>query len=136
MQRICKEITHARCGETSDFSTSVMWRNLKLLNMWRNVRFLHISTMWRNLKLLHMLRNFRFLHICHAYKFEISPHDNFSPHISYVIYVTNMRYVCSAHCAQFALHKSKLQTIHWNANVNPGANRRTSSQSSRIMRYL
>ena len=69
--------THARCGETSNFSTSVMWRNLKLLNMWRNVRFLHISTMWRNLKLLHMWRNFRFLHICHAYKFEISPHDKF-----------------------------------------------------------
>ena len=69
--------THARCGETSDFSTSVMWRNLKLLNMWRNVRFLHISTMWRNLKLLHMWRNFRFLHICHAYKFKISSHDKF-----------------------------------------------------------
>ena len=48
--------THARCGETSNFSTSVMWRNLKLLNMGRN---------------------FRFLHICHAYKFEISPHDKF-----------------------------------------------------------
>ena len=40
----------------SDFSTYVMWRNLKLLHMWKNFRFLHIS---------------------HAQKFEISPHDKF-----------------------------------------------------------
>ena len=33
--------------------------------------------MWRNLKLLPLWRNFRFLHICHAYKSEISPHDRF-----------------------------------------------------------
>ena len=33
--------------------------------------------MWRKSKLLHMWRNFRFLHICHAYKFDISPHDKF-----------------------------------------------------------
>ena len=33
--------------------------------------------MWRNLKLLHMWRNFRFRHISHAYISEISPHDKF-----------------------------------------------------------
>ena len=38
--------------DISDFSTSVMW--------------------W-NVKLIHMLRNFRFLLICHVQKFEISP---------------------------------------------------------------
>ena len=56
--------THARCGETSDFSTSIMWRNLKLLNMWRNVRFLHI---------------------CHVEKYETTPHVKkfqISPHLS------------------------------------------------------
>ena len=45
--------THARCGEISDFSTSVMRRNLKLLDMWKK---------------------FRFLHICHVEKFESTPH--------------------------------------------------------------
>ena len=45
--------------EISDFSTSVMWRNVKLIHMWRN---------------------FRFLHICHVQKFEISPHDRFFLH--------------------------------------------------------
>ena len=45
--------------EISDFSTSVMWRNVKLIHMWRN---------------------FRFLHICHVHKFEISPHDRFFLH--------------------------------------------------------
>ena len=34
----------------SDFSTSVMWRHLKLLHMWRNFRFLHIC----HVKLIHM----------------------------------------------------------------------------------
>ena len=37
-------------------------------------------------------RNFRFFHICPWYKSKISPHDNFSPHISFVIFATNMRY--------------------------------------------
>ena len=45
--------------EISDFSTSVMWRNLKLIHMWMN---------------------FRLLHICHVQKFEISPHDRFFLH--------------------------------------------------------
>ena len=56
--------THARCGEISDFSTSVMRRNLKLLHMWRK---------------------FRFLHFCHVEKCEITPHvEKFqnSPHLS------------------------------------------------------
>ena len=42
--------------EISDFSTSVMWWNVKLIHMWRN---------------------FRFLLICHVQKFEIPPHDRF-----------------------------------------------------------
>ena len=42
--------------EISDFSTSVMWRNLKSPYMWRN---------------------FRFLHICYVQEFKISPHDRF-----------------------------------------------------------
>ena len=45
--------------EISDFSTSVMWWNVKLIHMWRN---------------------FRFLLICHVQKFEISPHDRFFLH--------------------------------------------------------
>ena len=47
--------THARDGEISDLSTSVMWRNWKFLHMWRN----------------------RFLPICHIQKSEISPHEKF-----------------------------------------------------------
>ena len=33
--------------------------------------------MWKFFKLLNRWRKVRFLHICHAYKFEISPHDKF-----------------------------------------------------------
>ena len=36
----------------SDFSTSVIWRNVKLIHTWRNFRFLHI--LYRNLKFLHV----------------------------------------------------------------------------------
>ena len=77
---ICKDIfphrTHARCGETPDFSTSVMWRSWNYSTCGEMSDF-STSVMCRNLKLLHMWRNFRFLHICHAYKSEISPHDKF-----------------------------------------------------------
>ena len=45
--------------EISDFFTSVMWWNMKLIQMWRN---------------------FRFLHICPVQKFEISPHHRFFLH--------------------------------------------------------
>ena len=45
--------------EISDFSTSVMWWNVKLIHMWRS---------------------FKFLHICHVQKFGISPHDGFFLH--------------------------------------------------------
>ena len=58
--------------EISDFSTSVMWRNVKLIHMWRN---------------------FRFLHICHVQKFEISPHDRFfSPRAPPAVPATNIKY--------------------------------------------
>ena len=56
-----------------------MWRNLKLLHMWRNLINLHIF-MWRKLKLLHMWRYFRFFHNRHAWKVEISPHGKFFLH--------------------------------------------------------
>ena len=76
--------------EISDFSTPVMWRNLKSLHMWINLRFLHIY----HVKLIHMWRNLRFLHICHVLKFEMSPHDIFfSPRAPPVVSVTNIRYV-------------------------------------------
>ena len=45
--------------EISDFSTSVMWYNVKLIHLWKN---------------------FRFLNIYHVQKFEISPHDRFFLH--------------------------------------------------------
>ena len=45
--------------EISDFSTSVMWWNVKLIHTWRN---------------------FRFLLICLVQKVEISPHDRFFLH--------------------------------------------------------
>ena len=45
--------------EILDFSTSVMWRNLKLIHMWTN---------------------FSFLHMFHVQNFEISPHDRFFLH--------------------------------------------------------
>ena len=45
--------------EISDFSPSVIWRNVKLIPMWRN---------------------FIFLHICHVQKFEIPPYDRFVLH--------------------------------------------------------
>ena len=35
---------------------------------------------WRNLKLIQMWRNFSFLHMFHVQKFEISPHDRFVLH--------------------------------------------------------
>ena len=38
--------------EISDFSTSVMWWNVKLIHMWRNFRY-STSVMYRNLKFLH-----------------------------------------------------------------------------------
>ena len=48
--------TYARCGEILDLSTSFIWRYLKILPMWRYIRFLHIY---------------------HAKKSEISPPDKF-----------------------------------------------------------
>ena len=48
--------TYARCGEILDLSTSFIWRYLKILPMWRNIRFLHITQ--RNLKFLHMANFF------------------------------------------------------------------------------
>ena len=48
--------TYASCGEILDLSTSFIWRYLRMLPMWRNIRFLHIY---------------------HAKKSEISPHDKF-----------------------------------------------------------
>ena len=45
--------------EISDFSTSVMWRNLKLIHVWTN---------------------FSFLHMFHVQNFEISPNDRFFLH--------------------------------------------------------
>ena len=48
--------TYASCGEILDLSTSFIWRYLKILPMWRNIRFLHIY---------------------HAKKSEIFPHDKF-----------------------------------------------------------
>ena len=63
--------THARCGEISDFSTSFIWQNLKLLHMW-NFLDLSIFITRGNLKFLHM--------------------TNFSPHILLLILATNIRY--------------------------------------------
>ena len=54
--------------------------------------------MWRNLKLLQIWINFRFLHICHVFNLKFLHMTNSSPHISFVIFVTNMRY------GQFASH--------------------------------
>ena len=45
--------------EILDFSTSVMWRNLKLIHVWTN---------------------FSFLHMFHVQNFEIFPHDRFFLH--------------------------------------------------------
>ena len=63
--------TYASCGKILDLSTSFIWRYLKILPTWRNIRFLHIYHA-KNLKFLHM--------------------TNFSPHIQLVILVTNIRY--------------------------------------------
>ena len=69
------------------------------------------SVMWRNNKFLHNCQDFTILHICHVKKSEIPLHfsdfspfamyrnlkflhmTDFSPHVSHVNYVTNMRYV-------------------------------------------
>ena len=64
--------THERCEEISDFSTSVMRRNLKSLHMWRK---------------------FRILPICHAQKSEISPHDKFFLH-GYIREIRDKYEVC------------------------------------------
>ena len=68
------------------------------------------SVMWRNKKFLHNCQDFRILHICHVKKSEIPLHvsdfstfamygnlkflhmTDFSPHVSHVDFVTNMRY--------------------------------------------
>ena len=63
---------NATCGDFSDLSTSVMWRNLKLIHMWRN---------------------FRILHICQAQKSEISPHDKFVLH-RYICGICDKYEVC------------------------------------------
>ena len=62
-----------------DYDDSI-WRN-----MWSNFKNFSTSVMWRNMKCLHItdVENFRFIHICDEWKSEISPHDND---------MTNMRY--------------------------------------------
>ena len=45
-------------------------------HMWRISDF-PTSVIWRHLKFLHMWRNFQFLHNCHTWKANFSPHDNF-----------------------------------------------------------
>ena len=45
-------------------------------HMWRISDF-STSVMWRHLKFLHMWRNFQFSHNCHTWKAEMSLHDNF-----------------------------------------------------------
>ena len=59
-------------------------------HMWI-ISYFSTSVMWRHLKFLHMWRNFEFPHNCHTWKAKISPHDNFSSQIILVILVTNMR---------------------------------------------
>merc|ERR1719305_1398004 len=72
------------------------------------------SVMWRNNKFLHNCQDFTILHICHVEKSEIPLHlsdfspfamyrnlkflhmTDFSPHVSHMNYVTNMRYAQSA----------------------------------------
>ena len=48
---------HDNCGDKSDFFTSVMWRNLKLLDMWRNFRILHTCHV-ENLEITPLVENF------------------------------------------------------------------------------
>ena len=82
MYRNSPHHTHARCRETSDISTSIMWRNLKLLNMWRNVRFLHI---------------------CNVEKYETTPHVKkfqISPHLSCIIIWTFSTWQIFLHISQ------------------------------------
>ena len=45
-------------------------------HMWRISDF-STSVMWRHLKFLHMWRNFQFPHNCHTWKAENSPNNNF-----------------------------------------------------------
>ena len=44
-------------------------------HMWRISDF-STSVMWRHLKFLHMWKNFQFPHNCHTWRAEIFPHDN------------------------------------------------------------
>ena len=62
--------THARCGEISDFSSGesphLLWGEIwNYSTCGENLDF-STSVMWRDVKLLHMWRNIRILHICHA----------------------------------------------------------------------
>ena len=77
-------------------------------------KFLDFSTsvMWRSLKLLHMWRNFRFLHTCHAYKFEISPHDNFFLH-GYIRGIRDKYQVCMLHTSYLS-HISHIRYVEIN----------------------
>ena len=53
-----------------------------------------------------MWRNFRFLHICHAYKFEISPHDKFFS--TYLICDICDKYQVCCNTGQNARHTHKI----------------------------
>ena len=65
-----RRLKNFKTGKISDFITSVLQRNLKLLHIWQHFRFLHIFhvqkfwilDMYRNLKFLLMTN---FLHISH-----------------------------------------------------------------------
>ena len=64
-----------------DFSTSVMWRSLKLLHMWRN---------------------FWFVHICHVYKSEIFSTWQIFLHISNLWYLWQISGMCPNRLLNFS----------------------------------
>ena len=65
------------CGKKCiNFAYMATFSTSHTCHMWRISDF-STSVMWRHLKFLHMWRNFQFPHNCHTWKAEISPHDNF-----------------------------------------------------------
>ena len=83
---------HDRCGEILNLSTSVMWEILKLLQMWRNFKFLQNTDVFCDLRYF----------VAHLFCRDLRAFvwRKFSPNFSPNLYtcgekITNIRYASS-----------------------------------------
>ena len=69
-------LRHVYRGGSINFAYMAPFSTSRTCHMWRISDF-STSVMWRHLKFLRMWRNFQFPHNCHTWKAKISQHDNF-----------------------------------------------------------